>query len=763
MDELSLQRENGKIYSHIRGKWLDETPEEFVRQTFVVDLVNNFGYPLDVMAEEYSADMETRGVRSTRADIVIYKSKEDKARNYNALIVIECKAETVKIRLEDFYQGAEYAAKLRAQFLVLHNSKETHFYAVDMDKIPNKKDVFAQIVTIPLYEDIHNDKKIDLIKKQTKTFTREDFTRMLRTCHNIIRNNDKLSPEAAFDEISKILFMKINFERDKKGTQVFTKQEYNRQKAIEEKYNENHHIQNPPPFMQTLFNDTKQAFKDDQIFEENEIIQIRENSFVQIIESLQFYNLSDTQDDIKGIAFEQFLGTTFRGQLGQFFTPRTIVNFMTEILDPKEGEVICDPTCGSGGFLIKAFEYVREQIEETIKAEKIRLRAELEGPDFESKSPEEQRTIIQKIDAMQAALNSELDTQKTGSRMYHLSHDCIYGTDANPRMARTSKMNMIMHGDGHSGVYHHDGLLNIGGIFEERFDVILTNPPFGSRIDKSQKISETDILTDTTLLKKYREKYGSPYDKALKQINNHIGNSLLSLFDTGGMSALTEVLFMERCLRLLKKGGRMGMVLPEGVLNTLTLQKVREYFEGRAKIILICSIPQDVFIAAGATVKPSLVFFKRFTAEEEQQYAEIKEKAYQEARVPYQAEEDRLTAEYQAFAAAGKNRTKEARAILAQLNAVSDAISEDAKPLVKAYFDYEIPIARVEDAGITSTGAASPGNQLPQLQKEYAQYKTEHKLWEANQPQICYFLNENGEVVRKMGEESEGEVLHVDG
>lgn len=76
----------------------------------------------------------------------------------------------------------------------------------------------------------------------------------------------------------------------------------------------------------------------------------------------------------------------------------------------------------------------------------------------------------------------------------------------------------------------------------------------------------------------------------------------------------------KRCLRLLKKGGRMGMVLPEGVLNTSNLQKIREYFEGKAKIILICSIPQDVFIAAGATVKPSLVFFKRFTEEEELQY-----------------------------------------------------------------------------------------------------------------------------------------------
>lgn len=110
---------------------------------------------------------------------------------------------------------------------------------------------------------------------------------------------------------------------------------------------------------------------------------------------------------------------------------------------------------------------------------------------------------------------------------------------------------------------------------------------------------------------------------------------MLSLYDVGSMSGLTEVLFMERCLRLLKKGGRMGMVLPEGVLNTSNLQKIREYFEGKAKIILICSIPQDVFIAAGATVKPSLVFFKRFTEEEELQYLGAKTRAEKEIRQKY--------------------------------------------------------------------------------------------------------------------------------
>ena len=495
--------------------------------------------------------------------------------------------------------------------------------------------------------------------------------------------------------------------------------------------------------MQILFNDTKDKFKEDRLFDESETIKIRENSFEQILEKLQVYNLSDTQDDVKGIAFEQFLGTTFRGELGQFFTPRTIVDFMTHVLDPKEGETICDPTCGSGGFLIKAFEYVRDQIEEDVKTAKAKLRAELEGPDYDSLSEKDQLAINEKIDKMQSILNKELDTQVEGSRMYCLSRNCIYGTDANPRMARTSKMNMIMHGDGHGGVHHHDGLLNVNGIFEERFDVILTNPPFGARIDKSQKITEADKFNDEELIIKYTEKYGEAYTEALKQVNDHIGKSLLSLYDTGSMSSLTEVLFMERCLRLLKKGGRLGMVLPEGVLNTSNLQKVREYFEGKAKLILICSIPQDVFIAAGATVKPSLVFFKRFTEEEEMQYAAAKDRAEKEIRHNYDADIIRIRESIE-----HTDRKSEKRSLMKDLETIEKMITEEAKPLVKEYFDYEIPIAMIEDAGITSTGAISQGNQLPILQEEYTKYRTEHKLWSDLDSAISYHINPAGQIVR---------------
>lgn len=748
MSKLELMRENGKIFCPLTNAWHIETPEEKVRQEYIKILVEDYGYSLEQMAQERKVNNSQRGQGKARADIVIWRSKADKEESKAAFIVVECKAEQVRIREEDYYQGYNYASWAGASFFVTTNEKETKYFNVDKNYLPKE---LVEVVAIPTAEEALNDKKVKDILLKTKTFTRDEFTKVLRACHNIIRNNDKLSPEAAFDEISKILFMKIKYEREQRGTKVFTKKEFEeREKWFEKDIRPS--LKGTPkdlPYMQFLFYNTKDEFKDDQLFEENEIIKIRQNSFEQILEKLESYNLSDTQDDVKGIAFEQFLGTTFRGELGQYFTPRTIVDFMTNILDPNEGETVCDPTCGSGGFLIKAFEYMREKIEDDVKKVKAKLRADIEGDNYEDLSEKKQLEINERIEKMQAVLNKELDTQVVDSRMYKLSRYCIYGTDANPRMARTSKMNMIMHGDGHGGVHHHDGLLNVNGIFEERFDVILTNPPFGARIDKSQKVTEADRFTDEELIAKNKEKYGEAYENSLKQANDNVGKSLLSLYDVGSMSGLTEVLFMERCLRLLKKGGRMGMVLPEGVLNTSNLQKVREYFEGKAKIILICSIPQDVFIAAGATVKPSLVFFKRFTDEEELQYLGAKTKAEKEVRQKYIGKIKAL----QEKIASEKAKKLKVKAVIVmaekELKDIEKAIVEEAKPLIKEYFDYEIPIAMVEDAGITTTGAVSFGNQLPALQEEYKAYRTTNELWKESNSFVSYTINADGKLFRK--------------
>ena len=341
MATLEIKRENGKIFCPLTNSWHIETPEEKVRQEYIKNLVENYGYSLDQMAQEIKVTNSQRGQGKARADIVIWKTKAEKDASRSAFIVVECKAENVRIREEDYYQGYNYASWAGASFCVTTNEKETRYFNVDKDYLPKE---LVEVVAIPTAEEALVDKKVKEILGKTKTFTRDDFTKMLRTCHNIIRNNDKLSPEAAFDEISKILFMKIKYERDQHGGKVFTKDEFiEKEKWFEKEIRPS--LKGTPkdlPYMQFLFYNTKEAYKEDQLFEDNELIKIRQNSFEQILEKLQVYNLSDTQDDVKGIAFEQFLGTTFRGELGQFFTPRTIVDFMTHVLDPKEGEIICE-------------------------------------------------------------------------------------------------------------------------------------------------------------------------------------------------------------------------------------------------------------------------------------------------------------------------------------------------------------------------------------------------------------------------------------
>ena len=737
---MEIKTESNQIYSPIRDKWLVLKPEEEVRQRYVCRLVDSYGYGIKQMGEEVKVTNSQRGQGAARADIVVWRNEEDKRKGKNALIVVECKAENVTIRQADYFQGYNYAAWAGAKFFVTTNLKETRIFKVVEDAMPKK---LEEIADIPSADMVNDDKKIKAMLLQTKAFTRDEFSRLLFKCHNIIRNNDKLSPEAAFDEISKVLFIKIRYERTNSGTQIFSKEEFLKQKKMYDAVKS----KESPDYYQFLFNKTKEDFAKDHLFDENETIKIRENSFEQIVKELQVYNLSTTSDDVKGIAFEQFLGRTFRGELGQFFTPRTIVDFMVSVLDPQEGEYVCDPCCGSGGFLIRAFEYVREHIENEVEVRKEDVKKSLFTDDYSKLPKKEQEKIDQKVIDAFSKMNYELDINNPMGRLRSLSFDCIYGTDANPRMARTAKMNMIMHGDGHGGVHHHDGLLNVNGIWEGRFDVILTNPPFGARIDKELKITEADRFTDIEKIKAYEKRYGKEnYDNALKQVNDHIDQPILDLFQIGKFSGLTEVLFIERCLNLLKPGGRMGIVLPEGVLNNTNLQKVRDFVESKAKILLIVSIPQDVFMAAGATVKPSLLFFKKFTENEAEEYNRIYIQASHEVEVKYDEEMTDINAK---LAKRGKEAlTKdEKKSLRSRKKELTVLIENEIKALVKERFDYVIPIAEVQKAGISTTGAKIE-NELEPLEKEFTEYRKENKLWEKHVRATKYNVSDDGTMLR---------------
>jgi type I restriction enzyme M protein len=706
-----IQIRGNQIYSPVRKTWVQLTPEERVRQEFLFVLINEYGYSLDQIDEE--TPVTSRGAAQARADFLIWRTPDAKKRQEHALIVVECKADNVTITLKDYAQGANYAQYEHARFFVTHNHRETKYWKVDdTRRMPN----YDEIANIPHAD--ATDRDITELLARLKVFKEDEFAKLLHECHNVIRNREKLDPAAAFDEIAKILFVKVYVERELRDKRA-------RKNLFSVEYLDDQLGKHP---LNTLFGQTKEAYVDDKIFESDEEIRLKPATGRDIVRLLERYNLSDTSEDIKGIAFERFLGRTFRGDIGQFFTPRTIVEFMIRMVDPREGDVICDPASGSGGFLIRFFEIVRQQILANADRQYREFKTKVEAD--KKLSPDKKATMLrEKFDAIQATL----DHDKSGSRLWKLANRCIFGTDANDRMARTSKMNMIMHGDGHGGVHYHDGFLNVNGIFEGRFDIVLTNPPFGANVEPSDVVHESDATVSREAGKLYAEEHGDLYTEALARVHAAVGKPIASLFELpkGNGTAKerdkrvksakikTEILFIERCLSLLKPGGRLGIVLPEGIFNNPSLTYVREFCENRAFIRAVVSLPQETFLSSGASVKASLLFLQKFTEEEQ---ADFNAK-HAEADVEVKAKHaDAITTETTrlelVITAAKEARDTEKRKTLQKELAVyekrmAEAIVKETRALLKERFPYPIFLYEAEKVGITATGEQDQNELVP--------------------------------------------------
>ena len=654
MNVLGLKREarRGLIWSHVRGKWLVETPEETVRQQFLLTLYNEYGFSLDQMAEEMN--LTGRGSASARADLVIWRTAADKVDEKAPFIIVECKSDNVTIKQDDYRQGENYARLCDAPFFVTHNTRETKYWRVKKGKIPGYID---EIENIP--HGGATDRDVEELVSNLRVFREKEFADLLHKCHNVIRNREKKDPAAAFDEIAKVLFIKVYAERQLirlRRKNIFSVDVLREQ------------IDDDP--LDGLFQSTKKAYAADRIFDDDERINLKPATGEEIVRLLERYNLSDTSEDIKGVAFERFLGRTFRGEIGQFFTPRSIVEFMVHMVDPQEGDVVCDPASGSGGFLIRTFEIVRQRILADADREYGEFRTEVDS-DTSGTEVEKARRLRERYRQIQ----KRLDHSEKGSRLWTLSNRCLYGTDANDRMARTSKMNMIMHGDGHGGVHHHDGFLNVNGIFEGRFDIVLTNPPFGAVVEPTDKVLESDIADAEAMRDKYVEEYGDCYREAQHRVRAALNRPIAALFDlprSPKSKIKTEVLFVERCLNLLKPGGRLGIVLPEGVFNNPTLGYVRKFVEARAFLRAVVSLPQETFVSSGASVKCSLLFVQKFTEEEKRCFDAIREEV--EAEV-------------------GSGST--------------------AQRLLRERFDYPIFMYQAEKVGISATGGEDENELYP--------------------------------------------------
>ena len=607
-----LHRAGDWVWVPLRGVWRDlsNQPEELVRQSFIRHLRDELGYSLQQMAQEQRT---THGHQSPRVDIVVWESVEEKTSQKSPCLIVECKNEAVEISVKDYFQGESYARAVGCEFLVCTNRRHTYVFKL----VPGAPGQIVGINEIPRCSDWANEQRLQEIRQGLRAFNRSEFQNLLFDCHNILRDVHKMEPGRAFDTISKILFIKMYVERSGRyGT--FSVDFLNRRAETT--------LTGDPPLHEALFEGTKQHYQSDDLFAESDPLDVTPDTFLRIVSKLERFNLSETSDDVKGIAFEQFLGTTFRGELGQHFTPRPVVDFMIGLLDPSEGELICDPAAGSGGFLIKAFEHVRSKIQSDVEKQKDLEREAIENRDYS----EDEKLVL--IDEAFRRLNLDLvstddENNPADTRVGRLAWNCVFGCDAEPRAARTAKMNMIMHGDGHGGIHYHDGLVDFEGIFPDRFDVVVTNPPFGSNVGADQTVGGSDstqVTSGDAHLEQGRARYGELWVNRHRQMLDAATKRtrILDLYETGvgKNNRPTETLFVERCLKLLKPGGRMGIVLPDGNLNNPSLSWLRRWCEGKARLLAVVSLPEETFHYSKTTAKTSIVFMRRFDKNDEVQW-----------------------------------------------------------------------------------------------------------------------------------------------
>ena len=316
--------------------------------------------------------------------------------------------------------------------------------------------------------------------------------------------------------------------------------------------------------------------KDKEVFRDN--IRLTPEKIRTVVGYLESVNLGETDLDSKGRAFETFMGSFFRGNFGQYFTPREIVKFIVDVLPIEHDSKVLDTSCGSGGFLLYALNKIRNKATELYP-------------------------------------NYAKDVRQH-DRWFKYWHDFaeknLYGIEISEQISRAAKMNMIIHDDGHTNVITSDGLVsdetiiaktNNQGFKYGTFDFIITNPPFGSTVRQSEQ-----AYLKTYQLGKKEEDWLAV---ATPSQNTRDGQS-------------TEVLFIEQDYKFLKEGGYLAIVLPDGILTNSSMQYVRTQIEDWFRIVAVVSMPQTAFMANGAGVKSSVLFLKKWTKKESEKLVNTK-------------------------------------------------------------------------------------------------------------------------------------------
>ena len=528
----------GKIIDYIDNEiHRSNTPEERIRQKMTQILHCEFGYPIENIGIERCINI---GREIKRADIVIYNNASACADNRQGEIFLIAEIKSPAI-LDSDGQLDSYISASSAQGGFWTNGNRIDFYRKD-----TTSGTIIPWLGIPKYEQawdsIGKYKKSDLIVPV-------DLKLAFRRCHNAIYRSGIDSEDIALDMV-RIILSKIEDEASPKEECDFhiTPEEFADDNARDAACNRVRH----------LFSAVRDRYKD--VFSPSEGITASNAQLAVVISQLQQYSFMDSPHDVIGTAYEIYVASHLKGERGQYFTNRLVVNMMVKMAAPTEKDIILDPACGSGGFLLNAMNYLFDSIDKSSRS------------------------------------NNAKEVLKR-----NIVHQ-LFGIDISPKLVKIAKANMLLGKDGHIGIEHGNSLDSISKLSTrfnelcgiEKPSIILTNPPFGAGHDL--RIKEPSILA--------QYKNGHQWEL----LNNKEIKYSEKLNDRQGIAP--ELLFLEKCLAWIREGGIIGIVMAKGQLDNREAFAIRKTICSQAQILAVINLHEDTFEPFCGS-KASVIFLKK--------------------------------------------------------------------------------------------------------------------------------------------------------
>lgn len=680
-------------------------PEEKIQAETFCQLVLRYNYPIEQVKLYVKV---TVGSDTKEADIIVYNDDECKKPH----IIVECKK--ASINEQEFKQAVRqayayaFATAGTVKYIWVTSGIKNEYYEFDKEI-----DSRESVTDIPQYKI----KKLASYKYAKNGGVTEDgqklspltkveeseLTNRFKQAHQALWGGGELNPSEAFDELAKLIFCKIYDEKKKRKNgepydcQVIKVEPKSKDKNDIKKA-DRETSENLLKRLVALYDEGKnigERKNDTEIFREG--IKLNAVKARTVISYLEGVDLLHTDLDSKGRAFETFMGSFFRGDFGQYFTPRNIVSFIVDSLPIDEKDCVLDTSCGSGGFLLHALDKVRRAAREFYELE--------EG---------------------------EEETVECHEQWHEFTKYNLYGIEINEQISRTAKMNMIIHEGSHANIVTSDGLISpydlrkktgIKGFAENSFDYIITNPPFGSTIKQTEKA------------------YLHQYKLATKDVDWLNPNSKAS----NRPSQSTEVLFIEQAERYLREGGYLAIVVPDGILTNSSMQYIRDYISDTFRVVAIISMPQIAFAANGAGVKSSVMFLKKYAFAEKQLRIDVRnsiqnnlisnseegkrlcnlleEKKKNIAKINKQIKEEKCSNNADEVQLLENKKQEVAEMYDEQIGHIRECLTDTyLEQYKKELSNYPIFMAIAEDIGYDATGKETGKNELPEISKELAKF-----------------------------------------